>query len=418
MFGTLVLPYALVLQQHGAAAGLLLCALGALAAGRMASAGVLLALACTSDLTAIFPAVCFAWPAFRAGGANALARYALGALPVLALYFGVNASLVGDFVPVGLHLEAFEFAYSPFMLMSLTGGSHRDGEQLAYLYGALFGGSGLFSHHPILLFAVLAGLLLLLSVVRGVREPLPIQAGILPASALSSLAIATFYIATSRNFGGSAFGMRWFVVFCPLLALFPAVWLGARETRWRPNGAWKGLLVATTAWSVAAAALGAVEPWAKFRYFWTQHPDALIAHEAKTPTSWSEHVYQEWVRITTYRQPFDAESYYLKFEDTIHRHGRLHTRDWPGLSDAEADTWVREGIRKLQPVADLLDGSSDHRGGARVVVHFWLAKMYHRLGERAAAAREYDRCLGLAPDYGPARKGRARLDEEAVSGDR
>jgi hypothetical protein len=44
--------------------------------------------------------------------------------------------------------------------------------------------------------------------------------------------------------------------------------------------------------------------------------------------------------------------------------------------------------------------------------------MYHRLGRRAEAAREYDRCLALAPDYGPARKGREQLDaERSVSED-
>ena len=51
-FGTLLLPYSLVLNQHGPAAGLALLGLFAATRHRPATAGVLLALAATIDLTA------------------------------------------------------------------------------------------------------------------------------------------------------------------------------------------------------------------------------------------------------------------------------------------------------------------------------------------------------------------------------
>ena len=176
--------------------------------------------------------------------------------------------------------------------------------------------------------------------------------------------------------------------------------------------AWKSAIGAAALWSVAAASLGAVQPWTKFRYFFHQRPDALIANPAVVPPTWPQHLYDQWVHVSTFKQSYDQERYYLWFEDILHRHGKLRTREWTGFSEAEAEAWIRDGIADLQPIVDLLDGSGDHRGSARAIGHFWLAKMHHRLGERIEATRECDRCLGLAPDYGPARKLRATLDAE------
>ena len=408
VFGTHVLPYSLVLQQHGASTGFLLLGFYAVARRRPEVAGALLALACTIDLTAVFPAVFLAWPVLRSTGVQGVVRYGLGALPVLGLHFGVNYALVGDLRPLGLHLEAFEYPYSSFLFMSLTGGEQRAGEQAAYLFGELLGKSGYLSHHPIVLPAI--GAALVLAVRRSTRLP----AGLLAAAGLSVLAIAAYYLTQSRNFGGSAFGMRWFTPFGPLLALFPAALIGARENEGEPIAFGPAARVATgllAVWSIAAASLGSVQPWAQFAYFWHQRPDAPIANPALVPDSWPEHLKREWIRITTFEQAFDQDSYVAWYQDIIHRHGKLYTQEWPGEDQTAALEFTRSGLVKLQRAVDFLDQAED-RTFCRVAGHFWLGKLHQRLGDRAAAARAFDRTLGLAPSYGPALKARAKLDAE------
>ena len=400
-FGTLLLPYSLVLNQHGTAAGLTLLAFGAVARGRSARAGTLLALASTIDLTAVFPAVACALPALRSSGVDGLVRYGLGALPPLGLHFGINWSLVGDLLPVGLHLEAFEYPYSPFMLMALTGGEQAPGAQALYLWRALFGYTGFFSHHPITVLAVISGLLLL------VRRPRP-GGSLLVAAAVSAVGIATFYLVESRNFGGSAFGMRWFAVFSPLLALFPAAWIAGRE---RPlGGLARTVIGVATAWSVAAAALGSVQPWSKFHYFWPQKPEAVIARPEAVPQDWGTHLQREWFHVRTFRMRFDRESYLLWFADHLHRHGKLRTREFSGMSEADQRAWTREGLDKLRPIVELLDGTNAP-SGARTVGHYWMGRMHELLDEPVEARRQYHITIGLAGNHEPALKGLRRLEQ-------
>ena len=406
-FGTLTLPYSLVLQQHGTAAGLVLLAFGAIHSRRALTAGILLAFATTIDLTAVFPAIFCAWPIFKLGGFNAVTRYALGAFPALALHFGINWSLAGDLLPIGLHLEAFKYPFSPFTLMSLTGGEQKLGETAAYFFGATFGGSGFFSHHPITLLAVFAGLLLLVR--RGTARATEKLPGLLAAAALSSLAIALYYLTQSRNFGGSAFGMRWFAVFTPLLALFPATYIGRRADPLRAN--LKIVVALLGLWSVGAAFLGSVQPWAKFRYFFHQRPDALIAAPGHIPPNWGEHLKREWIRVSEFRQDFEETSYQRWFEDHIHRAGKLYSMRFDVFDDEQQESWHREGLAKLQVVIDGLDSIND-LSGCRTVGHYWLGKLHHLLGDRVAAGREYDRSLDLHNSYGPALKGRRKLLEQ------
>ena len=408
-FGTLLLPYSLVLNQHGPAAGLALLGLFAATRQRPATAGVLLALAATIDLTAAFPALAFALPVARGTGFGGLMRYGLCALPVLALHFGVNYSLVGDFKPVGLHLEAFEYPLSPFLIMALTGGGGDElpGTLARYASGVLFGQSGLFSNHPFLLVCVALGLLLpFRRRPAGDGEPRPALApGVLPAVALAALGIVVFYVLTSRNYGGSAFGVRWFTVFAPLLVLFPAAWQGGRDAP-----ALRTVLGVLGTWSVATAAVGAVQPWCKFAWLPSQRPDALLESPGAERPTLREHVQREWARIRDFRESFDARSYDQWYQELLHRHGRARLKSWPGLTPEQARAWVEEGVEVLQPLVDLLD-RANHSSSARPVGHYWLGRFHQRLGHEAAAREAYRKCLVLEREYPPAVAALERLNQ-------
>lgn len=405
-FGTLALPYALVLNQHAPAAGLTMLALHAAVSDRAWRAGLAAALAATIDLTAVFCAAAVAWPAFRAGGARAALRYGLGALVPLALHLGVNVGLVGDVRPLGMHADAFRYPLSPFLVMSLTGveSEGRAGEQALYAWRALFGQSGLFSNHPILLLCVVAGLALPLRRRRPVAKARTAEPpGLLAAVAGLSLAIAAYYVTQSRNFGGSAFGMRWFTVFAPLLVLFGAAWIGRAERAPRPGPAALVGLAVLALWSGATAALASVQPWTKIAWTWSQTPAAPLARPGDPVPGHSEHLRGELRRIRAFEQSFDRAAYERFFVELVTRCGLVHAKRWPGLGEDEQRAFTREGIAILAELAAVNEGAPGTQL-VRARTHFWLGKLHKQIGNDDAARAELARSLDIDPDFAPARE--------------
>jgi hypothetical protein len=397
-FATPLWPWSLVLNQHGPAAGLGLLALLALQRRRAATAGTLLALAATIDLSAVFPAAAGLWPVARGGGARAVLRYALGALPVLCLHGAVNLAVAGDLVPFGMHAEAFRYPMSPFLLMSLTGVTQElfGLERAVYVFGATFGASGLFSHHPLLLLCAGAGLAL--PFLRRRDGPPELAPGLLTAVALGSVGVLLYYLFQSNNYGGSAFGMRWFAVFAPSWLLFAGVAAVRSPALRRPLP--RGLFFAATALSVAGSALGAVNPWAKFHYRWQDSPAGRVAERDTPRPTLREHWTAEWARIRQ-REPINAQWYDQTYARLLDQHRRLYLRETPWLDAAGREAWLRQGLTILHGVVDPLD-SDRSRSYSRVMGHYWLGKFHAELGDRAAAEREYHTCLALHPDHGPA----------------
>jgi len=402
--GTALLPFSLVLNQHGPAFGLFALALYAATRARPATAGCLLGLACTIDLSAVFPALAVALPVLALTRFNGLARYVLGALPPLALHFGVNYSLVGDLAPLGLHTEAFRYPLSPFLLMALTGGeggSEAAGTQALYAWRALFGQSGLFSLSPLLLLCVLCAPLCWRA--RAAERRLPTSA--LFAVLLAAVGVVTYYLVNSRNFGGSAYGMRWFAVFAPLCVLFPAALFGASPPRLLAP-----LVLALGLTSVGFSAVGGAEPWAKFAWLPHQRPMALLEEPGQGPASLSAHLRQEWARVRGVRETFARRDYVLWYEDLLHRHGRVRTRLALDMPPAQAEAWLREGVERLEPIVDLLDRVSSS-ASSRPVGHYWLGRFHERLGQLPEAERALSRCLDIVPGYPPAVKSMGQVRE-------
>ena len=410
-FGTLLLPYSLVLNQHGLAAGLVMISLWAITERRLALAGVLLSVATTTDLTAVFFAIAMvlpvAWPHLMSTnpkphglvGVGAVLRYGLGALPVLALHFGINYSIAGDLKPLGLHLEGFEYSMSPFLLMNLTGGgdSGPEGSFLAYAWGALVGSSGLFSHHPVVLWAWVLGAAAL---IRAARQKQATDSGtaasLLLATSLAAVCITLYYLISSRNFGGSSFGMRWFTVFVPSLFLLPALWFGGRSTAATKRAmAW---FWAPLIWSVLAAGLGAVQPWSKFYYSYAESPLGMLNTDPSTHPTAKQHLKDEWRRVSNFHMVFTRKTYDDNYQFLLDQHRKLYLMDWAGMSDSERDAWVRTGLSKLQRVADLLDAENSPMQ-SRTIAHFWLAKFHMKLGDRIRAKREYEIAIALDPAF-------------------
>jgi hypothetical protein len=399
-FGTLALPYALVLNQHGAAAGLVMAGLLQVQQRRYGWGGALLGLATAVDLTALFFGLSLLLPIGRSGTMSGLLRYGVGALPALAMHLGVNYEIVGDFKPLGLHLEAFEYARSPFLLMKLTGdvGSSNALSRNGYVFGALFGASGLFSHHPVLLLALVAGLWTAFESLRPAGESDRHSAGLAPsldhAILLGSAGICLYYLTQSRNFGGSSFGMRWFCVFAPSLVLLLAIWVGARARRRLPVALFAPALV----WSVAAAGLGALQPWMKIPYRWQDSENgraALLRGETISPFL---HWARQWSRMQNVDGRFDEARYERDYLLLLDDHRRAYLLPQPDQSAEEHRASLEEGLVKLERTVALLDEEAVE-AGSRAWAHYWRAQFHRRLGQQAAAKQDIEITLELEPDF-------------------
>lgn len=396
-FGTLALPYSLVLNQHGLAAGLVLLAAEAALNRRAALAGLYLALATTSDLTAVFFAIALIVPLVSHPDEEdrldlgAVISYGLAALPILAVHFGINRAIAGDFKPLGLHTEGFDYPLSPFVLMNLTGSGDTGpaGSALAYARGALFGESGLFSLSPVLLFA----LFFALPAWRRVRSARPLILGTL----LGALGITLFYLSSSRNFGGSAFGMRWFCVFAPLLLILPAIGLRPSSRRWL--AAFLPLLLV----SLAASTLGAAQPWSKFHFRFEDSPEGIVALPSDKVPGRVEFLKSEWNRIRNMEEVFTEERMDTLYQKLLDQHRKLYLRPIPGVSEEAKRAWITQGMVKLQHAVDLLDRTGS-KAASRAVGHFWLGKFHAALDQRQPARREYEITIGLAPSFVWAKK--------------
>jgi hypothetical protein len=382
---------------------------------------VLLALATTVDLTAVFFAIALvipiAWPQLLetskgqvsmgpnprgARGLPAILRYGLAALPILAVHFGINYAIAGDFKPLGMHTEGFEYPMSPFLFMNLTGGgeSGPEGSFTAYLVGALFGESGLFSHHPVLVWAWILGVLGALGLLRQQDGEQTIsfrgRLSLVVAVELAALGILVFYLTQSRNFGGSSFGMRWFTVFAPAMFLLPALWAARSSSiQWR-KALW--VLAPLLVWSTAASGLGAVQPWSKFHYRYVDSPEgALDMDTASHPTA-SEHLEAEWARIKNFHMVFTEKAYDDVYQRLIDQHRQLYLSRSKGMPEDARRAWIETGLPKLQHVTDLLDRDNS-RSQSRILAHFWLAKFHVNLGKRKEALEEYRIALALDPSF-------------------
>jgi hypothetical protein len=404
-FGTLLLPYALVLNQHAPAAGLVMAGLLQVQRLRFGGAGALFSLAATVDLTAVFFALAVLLPVYRAGGVRGVLVYAGAAIPAVALHLGVNYAIAGDLLPLGLHAEAFEYPGSPFVLMDLTGGAH---DMLtpsgpAYVFDALFGASGLFSHHPVLLFALAAGALVLIEQHRidrpAASDPSPPAGNALAASIdhavlLASAGICVFYLTQSRNFGGSSFGMRWFCVFAPSLMLLPAAWLGRDSDRKISTAIFAPLLI----WSVVATSIGAIQPWIKATYRWQNTDYGEFALIRGNSVSLLTHARYQLDRLTTAHEPFEEQRWERDVARlmTAHMDGYLERQN--GRSEEAHREAMAAGLSKLDRLVQLFD-EEETVSSLRVLAHYQRAVFCERLGLEEEARRELRIVRRLSPNF-------------------
>lgn len=231
-FGTMVLPYSMVLNHHLSAAASLFAAFYLLVthANRdkrwIAGIGFFSALAVTLDpLSGIFALALFVLTIMRFRSRAAF--FVLGALPPLLLTAWLDWQMAGTIIPLYLIPGGYDFPGSQFP--PTIGGNGTPDDLAQYAFKMFLGAQGLYAYNPILIFALVGLVIVVLHRTHPLwREAL--VAGI--AFVLLSLYLAT----RTGNLGGVAYGERWFVHAIPLVMAFL---LFAPPFATAPNPIWR-----------------------------------------------------------------------------------------------------------------------------------------------------------------------------------
>jgi hypothetical protein len=184
-----------------------------------ASAG----LAATIDVpVAIFPALLGL--ALVRRHMRGLALYAIPpALAFLAVQSGVLYASTGSPLPVQLHPDAYLFENSYWR--NPRGVDALNDPWPIYLFHITLGRAGIFSLFPVTLLAF-AGLVC-------VERAAGRFSAAMICGVAGSAVLAAYYALTTNNYGGAAFGFRWFIVLGPVLLLVAAPAAAAMRGPWR-----------------------------------------------------------------------------------------------------------------------------------------------------------------------------------------
>jgi hypothetical protein len=170
-------------------------------------AGFFISLAANIDLTlAIFIVVLGLWVLFTRW--RMLLPFVLGVLLPFALSAAVNYWAAGTIMPLYFDPKAYDFVGT--VLNTTVGGTNGFYSWefgLRYTYDMFIGQRGLLSFTPMLIFAFVG---------IGVAIKQRQQRGLALALLLGSLIFAVYLILRTDNFGGLAWGTRWFVPLAPL----------------------------------------------------------------------------------------------------------------------------------------------------------------------------------------------------------
>jgi hypothetical protein len=253
-FGTLILPFSLVFNNHVFGATLLLIVfylvLHAYKTVQFILAGFFAGMAASVDLPAgsifliIFFILLFKKIKFKS------LFYILGACVPIFLYLMINFHISGSVIPFTLRAELWDYPGSVF------GGGQTPGlvrqpsfNILNYTLTYTIGKRGFFSYTPILFFSM-AGLIIAMFKNKYRRNAIFVGIGI--------ICTILFYATRTIDFGGCAYGSRYTISLIPLLFLFTPV-LFEQKSRFMPF--LKMLFVFVLLISILFSAFGVLDPW-------------------------------------------------------------------------------------------------------------------------------------------------------------
>ncbi len=256
-FGTQLFGYAPQLNNHvpGVCMAMAAVYLGlGLGSGRLAPRpwrfalfGLSAGLVYTIDLpVTVFPAFAGVYLLWRFPRIALLWGAAGAALP-LGIHFGILTWITGSPLPVQTKGGMYLYEASPWR--NPLGIDGLNEPKLTYLFHITFGRHGAFVLFPVLL-AGIAG------TIRALARRDTACRGYILGGALAVLLLTAYYTLHTNNYGGEAYGFRWYIGSMPMLLLMGAPVIGRIHTRWK----WAFLLVLLVI-SVYSAVECARFPW-------------------------------------------------------------------------------------------------------------------------------------------------------------
>lgn len=264
-FGTFVFPYSLVFNNHIVTANLCLIAFYFMVKMRDKELpnwnyyviGLLLGSAFSFDIVVggvflIIFSLGTIIDEMKKRRIKNLIFFGLGAILPIIILLGVNYYLAGDFLPMTMHPEFWNYPGSDFSEENLTGvTSHTSFSSImTYAFHSLLGYRGLFSYTPILLIS----LYYLIRVCTNTKHKF-FKEGFMILTGI--IITVLFYIVSSNNYGGYNYGMRWFVGLTPLLFFFCALLFRKKPSRIMTN-----IYYILAFISLFIALVGVYNPWA------------------------------------------------------------------------------------------------------------------------------------------------------------
>jgi len=137
----------------------------------------------------------------------------LGALPALALHVGVMLAITGSPFPVQMHPEMY--LYESSYWRNPRGIDALNEPIASYLAHMTFGRKGLFLLFPITFLGLLAATL------PSIRNEKPNRALLITGIA-GFVSLTAYYAMSTNNYGGHAYGFRWYIIATPILLLMGA----------------------------------------------------------------------------------------------------------------------------------------------------------------------------------------------------
>ncbi len=264
--GTMLFPYALVLNHHVPAAASLFASFYLLTRkeaspavtsqvkwdASLISAGFLAALAISFDvLSGIIAATLFgiALVRYRAR----FVFFALGAVIPLALTALFDFQIAHTILPPYIVTDAYNYPGSAFPA-SIAGNGTPD-DYAAYAFRMFLGGKGLFAYNPLLLFAFVGAV----GVALNRQHPLRVEGFF---TVLGFIALCLYLATNTGNYGGTSYGERWFIVSIPILFSFIFFVAPLKAATWK-NIAWL-VFLPLLALSIFSSLQGSQAPWQDF----------------------------------------------------------------------------------------------------------------------------------------------------------
>jgi hypothetical protein len=160
-------------------------------------------------------------------------------VPVL-LHLFLNWQITGDFLPAYMHKSWYNHIGSSYLI------SQSFPNKFTFIFNILIGHHGLFLYSPILLFSIREIILIL----KNKQHQLYNEAWLLLYSIIISTILIIFFI---PNYGGFAFGFRYFIPFIPLIFFFIIFYLKRQVIN--------TIFIIIALYSIIISIIGTINPW-------------------------------------------------------------------------------------------------------------------------------------------------------------